>query len=780
MPLLDDPWLPAPDSNGNIPAVRAGFTISTYRYDGGSGYFLLPNVECVAVDRREGTDPGHASFRYNLALGYALDGAPVSIEQALGTGFSGAYVVNPGDRLVVRATRPDGVTENLFDGLATSFGMGLDPESEEVYIQAIGIAWHAWDDPIGGAIQRGADNPERIDDTATDLVAHFNPEGLPNCTPDGYMAGTQSGGNDYRYPTFLDPTCIKDPDQRTYWTLAKAARYILFRCNPDQQWVKNPDGQYLDALLNTAGNPTTSGGFPMTVPDTPATGKDWPNTLQRLVDEVGVGMHFQLGSDDSGNPVTAVALFPQQGGTPKNLYLAPRGTNFSPTLFNIGSSGMHRDVSEVVNQVTVVGALGRVETSLILAPGFPSQASDAADANLHVYRKDDPTYLTTNRDKYRLYVFGETADGYFNVASTTLLTGTTKLDSLYGFTPRPDGSSQYCFRRRRAFDCLTLDDSNIPFKARLSISTNYAGNSPGIWDGTGTWYPVTSTTWQVLPDRIGIRITDMNPESWQIGPPEATASPFPGNAVRGVFHQSGASGSTPFTLRLTCSIDADLALRQTVSVFGSPLPQTIARVVDASDRYRLDVVDKSSELCPVNVGLGQKFNTVMRDDRPAATSEATAMVQALAFGVLDGPVTIPRLTTYYQVGDRIASIDGRGLGLRTDDGTGTPIYPVVVGVRHEFGPGSQATYLDVSDAGSDRRRYVRRPRRVGPAYVHPPRRPEEDNGDGTYEGPRKGKAPTGNTTFNPTPPMATVPDFGGRAMPDDRFWPYPSGAGGGE
>ena len=94
-----------------------------------------------------------------------------------------------------------------------------------------------------------ADDPPQIDDTRTDLPAQFNAEGLPNCIPDGYLAGTQDGDDDYRYPTFLDPLAVKTPDRRTYWTLAKAARYILYTCNPipadPAKWyVRNPDGDF--------------------------------------------------------------------------------------------------------------------------------------------------------------------------------------------------------------------------------------------------------------------------------------------------------------------------------------------------------------------------------------------------------------------------------------------------------------------------------------------------------------------------------------------------------
>jgi hypothetical protein len=103
----------------------------------------------------------------------------------------------------------------------------------------------------------------------------------------------------------------------------------------------------------------------------------------------------------------------------------------------------------------------------------------------------------------------------------------------------------------------------------------------------------------------------------------------------------------------------------------------------------------------------------VRDDSDRALSEAIALRDATDAGVLDGGVTIPRFTAFYEVGDRIRSISGRDLGLRTDGGAETPVYPVVVKVKWTLSPG-QSTHLTFSDSVVNRKSY----RRAAKALPH--------------------------------------------------------------
>ena len=706
MPLFDDPWLPAPDHSGQIPAYRPACPVGVYRSDG-TTLAPIANLECLSIAFREGTDPGHARFRYDLASGLA--GAPTSIEQALGTGTTGSGIVEPGDRLVVLGMRPDGGTEPLFDGEATNFALDLGPDSEEVHIDCVGIAWRCWDRPIRGALIRDASDPKKVNDTRTDVVAHFNPGGLPNATPVGYEAGARSGARDRAYPVFLEPRIVRTPDLRTSWYLSMACRHVLFTENEAEDYVRNPDGADIDALLGTVdgkGNPIGGPpGGPVVVPDLPISGKDWPGTVQRLLGEVGFGQKFQLSAGDGGIPTTDLVFFAQQGGAVKDLYLAPRGTPFSPALCNLSASSLHRDVSGVVNKWSVRGGMHLWEASFVLACGFPCSSGDASASALAGFNTNDPSYVSdgTKRDAYRLYVFDETGEGHYPAGSATKDSTVPPLDGLFG-------AGRYAQRRRRPIGTLlSLDAAGKPYRARLAISKNYAGPKPGLWDGTGTWQTLTSSTFRLLSDRLGITITDTSPNSWDVGKSRVAGAPYPSGVVKGVEDQASATAADHFTLRLTCVVEADEALFATADpTGGSPIARPISRIIDASDRYVRSRVDYPSEF-----NASGNLDKVVRDDTELARAEAVSMRASTQAGTLGGPCEIPRLTNYYKIGDRIRSIDGRGLGLRTDSGTGdgAPIYPVVVGIRWDF-EGGQKTTLELSDAGSDRRRYTRKPRRV--------------------------------------------------------------------
>jgi hypothetical protein len=222
----------------------------------------------------------------------------------------------------------------------------------------------------------------------------------------------------------------------------------------------------------------------------------------------------------------------------------------------------------------------------------------------------------------------------------------------------------------------------------------YTGDYPARWNQQGTWKPI-SGAWQLLEDRIGIRVTADHPNAWKVGTDPDSGKPV---ILRLVESLVGASGLSPVYLRLTCCLEADQVVTgQTTRRAECPLPYDITRHVDASDRYQKNVIDTSSE-----------FNTTpepvtQRDDTPAANAEATVSQVASDMGVLQGPVVIPYLTDYYKIGDRISSVVGRGLGLRTDGGlsTGLKIYPVVEGFRWDL-DGKQTTTLFLSDEAQQR------------------------------------------------------------------------------
>jgi hypothetical protein len=692
-----------------VPLCRPAATVGVYRYlpAGSPKYSHLPNVQVLGIRYREGADPGVARFRYVFdAAGPPTD--PQSFQQVMGVGSDLPGVVRNDDRLVVFATNPDGTPIALFDGFAQVPEMDLSPRREEVTFLAFGVAVREWDTPIGGALVRDADSPATISDVETDLETHFNPGGRPNATPAG--ASTKDGfGN--QYPTFLDPNLIRSPDVRQSWSLPMAARYLCFRHNPDQSYVQNPDGAALDPLLvslspvsNAAfspDDPTTFEVQPILVPDYPATGKVWPEALNDLLAPNGFGMAFRVGTDANGDPYTYLDVFQRQGSidwTYKDLYLQPYGSAFDPASTNLGSARLARDISELANSITVESALVRYEATFVLAPGFAISQADAAGAGaIDAFDLGNAAPSGPAAAAYRLYVFDETGEGHWDFDSGSFIAAATPLNALLG-DDDPNLTRPVKRRRVPIGELFTVDGSRRPLRAQLAISTNYQGKQPGVWDGTGTWQPVVGG-FELLKDRLGIRINAPNPNGWHIGSSSASGAPYPSGIVHGVEDQANP-GASHFALRLTCVIEGDSTVSATAGRRPtSPTSYTVTRHVDARDRYVKHVIAAESQFNPSGTPV------VVRDDTPDAQADADARRAARESGEVAGSVTIPRFSNAYAIGDKVRSIQGRDLSLQTNAGmpmTEAPVYPAVVGLSWLF-DGGQSTVLQLSDRRGEAR-----------------------------------------------------------------------------
>jgi hypothetical protein len=681
---------------------RSSTRVGVYRYQPGgvSQFQYLPNIRVLAIQYREGADAGVARFRYVFDASNPF-AWPSSFQDALSVNSTLPGVVQNDERLAVVAFDPFGNPAVLFDGFAQVPELGLAPDREMVTFDAFGVAIREWDTPIAGALVRDADDPSTVSDVETDLVTHFNADGQPNATPEGADATDEYGNT---YATFLDPKVIRDPDLRRYWTLPMAIRYLCYRQNADETYVTNPDGSLLDSLLDSRvpdsvsilpDDPTTYTSDPIIVPDYPASGKAWPIAVRDLIEPNGFGMAFRLATDASGNPSTTLDIFRKQDGsasTFKDLLLQPRGSILDPAQTNLAEAQIARDTSGVANACSVESGLVRYEASFILAPGFPISSGDAASStSLSNFDLNSANFSTTNHDAYRLYVVDETGEGHWNRSTGAMVMQATPLDDLFADPNEPDAAT---VKRRRVpiGQLFSVDPNQKPLKARLSISTNYQGTQPGLWDGTGTWQPVGGG-YDLLKDRLGIWINAANPNSWNIQASRVSNAPYPAGVVKGIEAQALA-GATPFVLRLTCVIEGDHTVAATADRRpSSPTTYTILRHVDARDRYAKHVIAAKSE-----------FNTsaqpiVVRDDSTDALAEANARRAAGEAGEVAGSVTIPRFTQAYRIGDRIRSIQGRNLSLQTNAGAPTEegeVFPAVVGLTWVF-DGRQETVLQLSD-----------------------------------------------------------------------------------
>ena len=691
----------------SVPLGRPAAVVGVCRYaPGGGDYEFLPNIRVLQVQLREGADAGVAQFRY-VFDSTGTTGGPTSFVDVMSVNSTAPGVVANDDRLVVMVSNPDGSTQILFDGFAQVPELGLAPDREVVTFLAFGVAIREWDLPIQGALMRDSVDPMQVSDQPTDLVTHFNPGGFPNATPAGADATDPSSGE--TYPTFLDPLLTRTPPPQRFWSLPMAVRYLCFGQNADDTYVQNPPGVLIDAILDSRAPVDSDGGFqpgepgsyasnPLIVPDYPATGRAWPTALQDLLAPHGFGMAFRIDTDDEGKPITALDFFRLQDSSANNvkdLYLQPVGATLDPAQTNLSAADLARDMSGVANAIIVESALIRYEASFILQPGFPIDPSDAASSSILTnYDRTNPNFTTKNHDAYRLYVLDETGEGHWDRTSAKLSYEAPKLDAL--FDDEDDSAStnpSYVIRRRVPIGTLFSTDSNgKPLSAQLSISTDFQGTQPGLWDGTGTWQPVGGG-FELLRDRLGIWINAPNPNSWNIQLSRVASAPYPAGVVRGVEDQSNTSGK-PFTLRLTCVVEGDHILSATAPRRpSSPTQYSITRRVNARDRYCKQVIAAGSEFNP------SSSSQVVRDDTTDAQAEAEARRNATEAGEVSGSVVIPRFTLGYRIGDRIRSIQGRGLSLQTNAGAPNEegeVFPAVIGLTWDF-DGDQRTVLHLSD-----------------------------------------------------------------------------------
>lgn len=691
MPLLD-PYVTLLSPQQVAPTV---FRVCRYAADGvGDPYTTLP-LEFVHGRVAEGPRPSLFLVRYVFATNSGRADWPTSATAVLDLSTTGIGIVAAGDRLVVLAQGGDGTWLPVLDGFALDFSLALDGGSEAVEIRCEGVERTMFYTPVGGMFMRNADTPSLPERTyQTDLAAVFNPKGVANCCDiEGAQCENTAG---HKYPCFIDPG-VKHTDagvDAVPWTLDGAVLYLANHHNQEEDLVRNPD----DVTMLSG-----SDGTAVECPNKPISGKYWPDVVADLIGGKGFGMVWGLAGRGTGaaqTPMTRLVLFKQQAGELKDIYLQPEGTLLDLGLSNAAGIHLERSLHEVYNEVRVVGALERWEVSFILAPLFPMASADkdvtpaiTGAPCLAMWDRADPNYSSANGHYYRWFGVDEAGEGHYEVGSATILRDAYDFSSIFGINP--DDPPPVVRHRKPFGDLLSTGPGGGQLKAKLEYADgDYGGDYPGEWIAgfAADWKPVESDTWRLLKDRVGIELTCPNPNAWRVGHAPGKTTPIVVNLVEKLV------AATRLLLRLTVVVESDRActgLATLPHADDSILGKIVARTVDASDRLRYDVLS-----------LFSRFNTSgedqpIRDDRAKALIEATAAQTAHQDGVLEGPVRIPYFTLNYQVGDRIRSINGRGLSLRTDAGAEgqSPTYPAVVAIEWTSSSDEQWTILHLSDAG---------------------------------------------------------------------------------
>ncbi len=716
------------------PLFGNALDVAVYAYSPDGGYQLIPNVVPVRVDRREGPEPSAARFRYlfddTMAATY---GWPNSFVQVFGvTAALNPWVVLPDQRLVIAASNPDGSPWVLWDGFAEVPQINAEgtPGRQAASFTGVGLEVRLWDSPISGRIQRDAD-PSGIaitdgtSDISTDLRPRFNPSidglgsrggSLPNATGTGADTIDPKTGN--QYPVFVDPGLERSPDPRAYWSVGMAVRYLLATENGAETWVVNPPLTSIDAMLQTyqpaegydvidPKDPASYTFGPLQVPDFDAANHELPEALSILTAYAGYQVRYDQSADPDGAPQTLLSLYRRdQWATiaPKSVYLTPG--MIDPTVNNARDIELSLDMNGIVNAYQVETAQRRVEISWILRPLYQPAAADAAASARAAFRlgnlSDQPATVAR---KYRWYGADECGDGHWDTVKSQWATDPADFTPI--FPDDSDGTPSWVTRYRPGSKTLlSADSDHRPLKADLSISFDYTGDPGAPWDGSGTWQSIRGG-WKLLPDRLGIEVTCEYPEDWSVGRASAIGGGnelVPGGVIRGITWWAAPPAGAPTfgampALRLTTVIEDDL--RMPISApkrIASPTTFARWRIADRRDMFQHGSVDVSSQNYSLMGGDGTD-PVVVRDDTAAADALAAQLRSRREAPTISGSITIPYITDYYRVGDRIDGISGVNLSLQTNiavDQGEAPTYPWIVGVSWVFDP-RQETHLILSD-----------------------------------------------------------------------------------
>lgn len=695
--------------------------------DPGKRYQLLPNVRCLSVEFFEGARPPEAVFRYEFDPVYREDDDPRHFEDVLPVNAGGPHVAATDDRLVVRVFDLSGKSRLIFDGFAQVPQGNASRSQEAVIFQAFGTPVREWDDPLPGAVYRSSEDPQKGKDIATNRHVRFNPDGNPNATPNGYDHGsTNRGESGDRFPAFMDERIVRTPDHRRHFTLGMAARYVMFSRKvagvDTRKWLRFYLPSFYDQILESrvpypdAGgvidpaDPSTYRDTPIRVQDLTVTTDAWPDALAQIIEPHGFTFRFELSENSDGDPVWWLWMARKDDAVPqREIYMQPAGPDGTTVPLDVRRNNasvfaIQRDTRRLFNEFVADSAQTRYEIGVFLAPGFEIDPADADQANLPRWREGEANFDPV---KYRVYHANEAGDGVWNFDRGELDFTPLDLSPVFGTPDDPKMPRYAPIRRPGRAKVFSLDKLGEPRKFDLAVSTRWPGPVPGLWDEakmlTSGLQRVTKGGWELLPDRLGIRLTRPDLEQWVISDPTRPNDPFPSGACRVVTCQAnpnaGREASTPrFYFFLVTVIEGDFGLDvRAERRAASPTKFAVRKRIDERGWFEKHVIHSSSPW------LDGGPTTVVRDDTAEAQARMDALRKAHELGSVAGSVTIPRFTMGYQIGDRITRIAGRDCTLRQNMGIEegeASSYPAVVAVRWDF-DNKQETTFSLSDRRAD-------------------------------------------------------------------------------
>ena len=726
--------------------------IFVFRYTPGEEepYRLIPRFQCVKVEYKEGGEPPTAQFVYVQDDSDPLqdENIPTQFEDYWPSSTKDAdHRVLPDDRIVVLAVVDWEETENvntgeitstpvtrvLFDGFPRMPQTDVDPSSQAVSVLAVSVALRCWDSPIKGVIMRDADDPTAGEAIWAQLPTRFNPDGKPNCvisegdySPE--IAETTDLYGEEDFPIFLDPGFTRDKKKIEYWTLDKAAKYLLAVWNGKAEYVENPDFSTLESLLRNRkpkeglaffdpADPESYDEKPIVLRDVDVSGHAWPQALSRILGYGGFGMRFVTEDDENGEPWNYLEIYRKDndGPTDPKEINFPRAARLDEEPVDVQNLHIAHDYHSVFNQILIETKPLRAEIALVLAPGYEPNPADGNGSSRDQFKRGNLDAHPDLRNKYRLYVADECGDGHWDMAAKEWSVEPMDFEPI--FPKNSHGDRTYVRRYRPgSTEIHTKDAGGKPIKTQIAVSRDYTGPPPPcIWDGTGTWQ-VIQGGFEILKDRLGIWVSQNDPGQWDIGEPSDPAhAQEPSRILDGITGQAHMGDAVfptqrakRFHLRMVTTIEADFDITVYAGRREScPVKAVVSRVVDCRDHFTRKAILKSSPFYKRPDGGEEGDPSYALDQTELAQTHADQLRSAHDYPPVAGAIVIPQITFAYQVGDRLSKINGRDVSLRANaaqEQREAPIYPFLVSISWQFTPDRQSTTLQFTDRRAEPQR----------------------------------------------------------------------------
>jgi hypothetical protein len=498
---------------------------------------------------------------------------------------------------------------------------------------------------------------KRVDDPIV-----FNPE------IDGRAVGNMHSAKLYgaaQMNVFLDPESVRTAAGRElhggsaiFWPLSAAVHYLCWGYNGSQSFVANPTRAELTAVFRDSVDLLRNAMV--------ADGDYLPEILDKLL--APLGYYWKLARRRFEQKLT----FFRRGTGGRLVWLKHQryGEIFDPGKTNTEATGVAFDASRLVNRIVGRGSKLQIEITAELVRGWPEEIDNAVDRD-DLSKKVIGENLVENqgalatvagrKNAWRKWVLNEAGDYIGTRGLTTIFTEPTRARL------QAAGLLDWLVpRRRRLLPTLTRDrNGDGPIGTLRGVEVELGAPLVGSETGEYEWTPIGDWGVLILEHEAGILINgeDIPEELFDLGD-EAK-------------------------LRVTATIETDF--RITATAPRQPLSPIF---YDATAQLDLDQDFHWRTVSPLSKYHGRivetlpssptvtAFTSIDADDREALQAFVATLRDRWDQLDVAGNVVLEGVDQHaYQLGDRVAGIEGRNYKFQSRFSGGT--HPQIIGITYD-------------------------------------------------------------------------------------------------